>query len=292
MNLKDFMNSFWRHLPETINPIAFTVGFFSLYWYAVFFLGGVLGAWLLARFWARRGMAPCAEEEMFDVLLFLFCGALVGGRIGYVLFYNFDLFLGTPLAIISPYDFQRSAWTGISGMSYHGGLIGATAALYWWARTKNIPFWNMADFVALLVPVATFFGRLGNFFNVELSGRVTTEPWGMLFPAIAPRGVLRHPSTLYEAFLEGIVLFVLMMLLRKKMPFSGALACVYIAGYASARFLGEYFRAPDEQLGLFAVPLAGELTAGQLFSVGMLGMAGVIFVWLKHQNHVKLIQKK
>lgn len=278
----------WQHLPETINPIVFTVGFFSLYWYAVFFLGGALGAFLLARFFVRRGAAPCLEETIFDLVILLFLGALLGGRIGYVLFYNVDLFLGTPLVIISPYDFERGVWTGISGMSYHGGLIGAALALYWFTRKKIISFWKMADFVVVLVPVATFFGRLGNFFNGELYGRVTTEPWGMVFPEVPPIGTLRHPSTLYEAFLEGIVLFCVLLFFRKRMPFPGALACLYMAGYACLRFGGEYFREPDAQVGFFFGPLAYGLTLGQIFSLGMLASAGAIFLWLKHQNHARI----
>src|SRR5665647_1983830 len=118
------MLSWWQHLPETIHPIAMTVGFFSLYWYAVFFLSGIFISLLLAIFFTRRGWSPCSEEDIFDVFLFLSIGALLGGHIGYVLFYNPAVFFSNPLSIISPYDFRFGVWTGISGMSYHGGLLG------------------------------------------------------------------------------------------------------------------------------------------------------------------------
>lgn len=286
------MLSWWQHLPEMMNPIALSVGFFSLYWYAIFFLSGIFISLLLAIFMTRRGWAPCSEEDIFDVFLFLSIGALLGGHIGYVLFYNPAVFLSNPILMISPYDFQSGVWTGISGMSYHGGLLGAIFALYWFTRTrstqKRLFFWKMADFVSLLVPVAIFFGRLGNFFNVELSGRVTDKPWGMVFPDILPIGALRHPSTLYEAFFEGIVLLAVLLFFRKKMPFPGALTCLYLAGYAGVRFVGEYFREPDTQIGLF---FGGAFSLGQLLSLGMFVGAGVIFIWLRQRNRAIVMQK-
>jgi phosphatidylglycerol:prolipoprotein diacylglycerol transferase len=280
------MQSVWQHLPENINPIALTVGFFSLYWYALFLITGVFAAFLLAHYFVKRDEAPCTKEALADLFLLLFFGALVGGRIGYVLFYNFDLFLGAPLSIIVPYDFEHGVWTGISGMSYHGGWIGVILSLCWFTRTRGVDFWKMADFVALLTPVAIFFGRLGNFFNIELYGRVTTKPWGMFFPNVLPSGVLRHPSTLYEAFLEGMVLFIILILFRKKMPFPGALACLSLVGYAVVRFAGEYFREPDSQIGLL---FNESLSLGQILSLAMFFMTVVIFMWLKHQNRDKML---
>lgn len=286
------MLSWWQHLPEMMDPIVLSVGFFSLYWYAIFFLSGIFISLFLAILMTRRGWSPCSEEDIFDVFLFLSIGAILGGHIGYVLFYNPVVFLSNPLAIISPYDFRSGIWTGISGMSYHGGLLGAIFALYWFTRTRSIQkrlsFLKMADFISLLAPVAIFFGRLGNFFNVELPGRVTDKPWGMFFPDILPIGTLRHPSILYEAFFEGIVLFIVLLFFRKKMPFPGALACLYLAGYAGVRFVGEYFREPDTQIGLF---FGGAFSLGQLFSVGMFILAGAIFIWLRQKNRATMAQK-
>jgi phosphatidylglycerol:prolipoprotein diacylglycerol transferase len=223
------------------------------------------------------------------MFIYIFFGVLIGGRIGYALFYNFDIFWMSPLQIFLPYDFESGMWVGISGMSYYGGLIGAALALYWFARAKNLNFWEIADFVAFLAPIATFFGRLGNFFNVELYGRITNQPWGMTFPGVSPMGVLRHPSALYEAFLEGAVIFVLMSFFRKKPLFSGVLTCIYLAFYAVLRFFVEFFREPDPQLGLFFGLLAGGFTLNQIFAFVLFCATIVIFMWLKQKNRDTMI---
>ncbi|MEK9151368.1 MAG: prolipoprotein diacylglyceryl transferase [Patescibacteria group bacterium] len=278
----------WQHIPETLDPIAFTIGFFSVYWYALFFLGGFFAALFLAFRFASRGGFPYSQEVIFDMFLYIFFGALLGGHIGYALFYNLDAFIAMPHTAFLPYDFGRGLWVGISGMSYHGGLIGAALALYWFARRQKIDFWKAADFAVFFAPIAIFFGRLGNFFNVELHGRITEQPWGMIFPGVLPDGVLRHPSTLYEAFLEGVVLFALLILLRKKMPFSGALTCAFLAGYAILRFLGEYFREPDTQIGFLFGPPAGGFTMGQILSVILFFASIALFAWLKHKNRATI----
>lgn len=274
----------WQHIPLMLDPVAFTIGFFPVYWYALWFLSGFLAVLMLAIFLARRGQAPCAEERVPDLFFTIFFGALIGGHIGYVFFYNPSVFLSAPLLAVLPYDFEHGVWVGISGMSYHGGLIGVAVALFWFVRREKISFWKTVDFVALLGPVATFFGRMGNFFNVELYGRITEQPWGMVFPMAVPAGVLRHPSTLYEAFLEGVVLFVLLLLLRKKMSFPGALVCLYAALYAILRFVGEMFRSPDPQLGFFF----GTLTLGQLFSLLMFVLSVAGYVWLREKNRATI----
>ena len=278
----------WQHIPETLDPIAFTVGFFSVHWYALWFLAGFLVPLLIAARSAPRGLIPYSQDTVLDIFLWIFFGAVLGGHIGYILFYNLDAFLAAPYAMLFPYDFENGIWVGISGMSYHGGLIGAALALYWFTRSRKIDFWRMADIAALLAPIAIFFGRLGNFFNVELYGRITEQPWGMIFPGIAPLGALRHPSALYEAFLEGIVLFVFLSLVRKKMPFPGASSAVFLAGYAVLRFIGEYFREPDPQIGfVFGSSIAG-FTMGQTLS-GIMFLASIaVFVWLKRRNRATI----
>jgi phosphatidylglycerol:prolipoprotein diacylglycerol transferase len=284
------MIEWWQHIPETLDPIAFTIGFFSVYWYALWFLAGFFAVFSLALRSARRGEVVCSEECVSDMLFYIFFSALLGGHLGYALFYNLDASLAAPLTLFLPYDFGRGVWVGISGMSYHGGLIGAGLALYWFARRKRLSFWKMADFLAFLAPIAAFFGRLGNFFNVELPGRITEQPWGMIFPNVLPQGMLRHPSVLYEAFLEGIVLFGILIFFRKRMPFPGALACLYLASYAALRFIGEFFRSPDPQLGfIFGSPIAG-ITLGQVLSFWMFFAAGMIFMWLKYRNRGKMMQ--
>ncbi|MDO8566445.1 MAG: prolipoprotein diacylglyceryl transferase [Candidatus Moranbacteria bacterium] len=279
----------WQHLPETIDPIAGTIGFFSVHWYAVWFLIGFFVMFFFALHLTQRGVVAYPRDAVFDMLAVLFFGALIGGRIGYVLLYHPDVFLENPIMIFSPYDFGRGVWTGLSGMSYYGGLIGVTVALVWFSARKKLSFWKMADFAALLAPVAIFFGRLGNFFNVELPGRITAVPWGMVFPGTLPRGVLRHPSTLYEAFFEGVVLLGILLFLRRQARFDGALACFFLALYAGVRFGSEYFREPDPQLGLFFNPPTGGFTLGQILSFAMLCITVVIFVWLKRKNRVKIV---
>lgn len=285
--------TWWQHLPEALDPIALTVGFFSVSWYALFFLGGWATALLFCLWRGRKGeMVGYSQETILDLFILIFFGALIGGRIGYVLFYNLDAFMRAPLSIFLPYDFARGIWIGISGMSYHGGLIGAVIALLYFSRKKRASFWVAADFMALAAPVATFFGRLGNFFNLELYGRITERPWGMVFPGALPQGALRHPSELYEAILEGIVLFIILVLMRRRMPFPGALACLYLALYAIFRFIAEFFREPDAQLGFFFALPVGGFTLGQIFSVGMLAGAALIFRWLRRRNRATIIQKQ
>ncbi|MDD2766777.1 MAG: prolipoprotein diacylglyceryl transferase [Candidatus Moranbacteria bacterium] len=286
------MQEWWQHLPELINPIAFSIGFISFHWYALFFIGGTLASLFLGIFLIRKGESILSEEEMFDIFLFIFIGASIGGRVGYVLFYNLGFFLESPLSIFSPYDFHSGVWTGISGMSFHGGLIGAGIALFFFVQKqknsgKNIAFWETSDFLSLLVPVAIFFGRLGNFLNVELYGRVTSVSWGMFFPTtLESNEVLRHPSALYEAFLEGIVLFFVLYFFRKKMPFLGLSTCLFLLGYAIVRFIGEYFREPDSQMGFF---LGGAFSFGQVLSCVMIIVTAGIFFWLRKQNRAILM---
>lgn len=278
------MKEWWQHFLETLDPVAFTIGFFAVYWYAIFFLVGFFSVLSIALYLVRRGEAPSTEEDTFDLLFLIFFGAVLGARIGYVMFYNLDIFLTDPLRIFLPYDFGEGRWTGIAGMSYHGGLVGGTIALFWHTHRKSLSFWRVADFIALLIPIATFFGRLGNFFNLELPGRITAVPWGMIFPHASPLGALRHPSSLYEALLEGVVLFLLLLFFRKKLSFPGALACLYLGLYAVLRFIVEFFRSPDPEIGFFF----GIFTLGQLFSFGMLFTATVIFFWLKRRNCGKI----
>ena len=267
----------WQHLLETLDPIAFSIGFFSVSWYALFFLLGLLAAyWFFA---SREGEVP--EEHRLDLLVSLFVGAVIGARLGYVLFYGyFEAFLRQPWLIISPYDFEQGVWTGIAGLSFHGGLIGAVAALFLFTSKKRLAFWIAADQVALAVPIALFFGRLGNFFNLELYGRITERPWGMIFPGIEPLGGLRYPASLYEAFLEGVCLFLILLFLSRKKLFPGAVALIFLIGYAVFRFIGEYFREPDPQIGL----LLASLSLGQLFSLVMLLLGLFLYGWLKNRK--------
>ncbi len=283
----DVFVSFWQHFPEHIEPIAFSIYFIAVRWYALFFLGGFFLAFLFARFLARKEQGFFLSEHLFDLFIAIFIGALIGGKVGYIILYNFPLFLSSPSLFLSPYDFDRHIWTGFAGMSYHGGLIGGISMIYLFSKKYKISFLNITDFMVLSLPIALFFGRLGNFLNGELYGRTTEKVWGMFFPGVLPVHILRHPSSLYEAFFEGIVIFFILFFVRKKMPFVGALSALYLALYAVIRFFLEYFREPDFQIGLL---INGYFSLGQILSFIMLLCAIFLFFWLRQKKYA-MIQK-
>lgn len=270
------MLSFYQNLPLHISPIAFTIGIFSIRWYALSYLVGFGVVYGLLMFRIKRGEIPASISNfkfkisnlVTDFLLVSFFSALAGGRIGYVLLYNLPYFLEHPIAIISPYE--NGNFTGIYGMSYYGGLIVVVVGTYIFLRIKKINFWEWADFVIPAVPLGYFFGRVGNFLNGELYGRVTNSQWGMYFAG--DQTVLRWPSQLIEAFLEGIVLFAILWAMRKKEMPKGSLFAIYLIGYGFFRILAEIFREPDPQIGL----LLNHFTLGQLLSLLMIIGAGFL----------------
>lgn len=219
------------------------------------------------------------QDPIFDFLLFAFLGVLIGGRLGYVLFYNFSYFLENPLAVISPFSQITGEFIGIYGMSYHGGLLGVLMTGWFFCWKRKIKLIDFADFIVPAIPAGYFFGRIGNFLNGELYGRATNVWFGMYFPEDAFK-ILRHPSQLYEAFFEGVILFLIFWIVRNRKSFQEKLLALYFLGYALARFLGEFFREPDEQIGL----LFGNLTLGQLFSLGMFAV-GLLLLFYKKTNY-------
>jgi len=213
---------------------------------------------------------PYTRETIQDFMLWAIIGVILGGRLGYVLFYNFEYYLRHPSEILLPFDFSQGIrFVGISGMSYHGGLVGLIAAAVIFCKKHRIAFWNMADLFAPAVPLGYTFGRIGNFINGELWGRATTVPWGMYFP-LDGSGLLRHPSQLYEAFFEGVLLFAVLWGLREKRFFEGFFVALYMVGYGLVRFFIEFYREPDAQLGF----VIGSLSMGQVLSLLMV-IAGV-----------------
>jgi phosphatidylglycerol:prolipoprotein diacylglycerol transferase len=205
-------------------------------------------------------------------------GVIIGGRFGYALFYNFGYYFQHPLEIILPFDFSHGfKFVGLSGMSYHGGLIGVVIVFVLFCRKHKINLWHFGDLFCPAIPLGYTFGRIGNFINGELFGRVTTVPWGMYFP-LDPSQSLRHPSQLYEALFEGIVLFILLWLIRKKKRFDGFLVGIYICGYGFVRFFIEFFREPDYQLGL----VLGFMSMGQVLCLLMMAAGMTILIWRKN----------
>ena len=270
----EHMLIWWQHIPEHLDPIVFTVGSFSLRWYAVFFLFGWGAAYGLARLRARRGESPFRTDDLADVFLAILLGALLGARLGYGVLYDRSL-LVHPLSLVSPFD-ATGAWAGISGMSYFGGAIGVIITMLILARNRMTSFFMMTDFLVPLVPAAIFFGRLGNFFNLELVGKTTMSPLGMRFLSDAP-GIFRYPSTLFEAVFEGALLFSIFWNLRKQRLFPGALSALYLVAYGIVRFAMEYVRAPE---GFSAYGLDRWITVGQFYAlvsiVTGVALAGVL----------------
>ncbi len=240
-----------------IDPILFQIGPLAIRWYSLAYIAGLMLGWRYMRVLAKRPPEVAPERDIDDFLVWATLGVVLGGRLGYVLFYKFGFYMDNPAAI-----FQ--VWKG--GMSFHGGLLGVVAAglLFAWQRKiKILPF---ADIVACVSPIGLFFGRLANFINGELYGRVSDVPWAMVFPGGGP--VARHPSQLYEALLEGVVLFVIMFFLGRVNAVRlrpGMLTGFFLIGYAAARSFVELFRQPDSYLGFFA----GGTTMGQWLSAPM-----------------------
>lgn len=263
---------FWQSLPGHIDPVFLSFGFFQVRYYGLMYLIAFYVVYRLILRRVKREALPYTEESIQDYLLWAVLGLLAGGRLGYVVLYNPGYYCANPLEIILPFDMSRGfRYVGISGMSYHGGFIGVLAATILFCRKRGIDFWRFTDLVAGEIPLAYTFGRIGNFLNGELYGRITDLPWGMYFPADS-LGALRHPSQLYEALLEGVVLYAAICLLRKKAAFGGYVFALYIMGYGIARFFIEFTREPDPQLGF----ILGPFTMGQVLCIGMIMAGGVI----------------
>ena len=240
----------WQHLPEHISPVILQIGSFKLQYYGLMYLVAFSISFLLAayRIKAERRFA-ISLAQLQDLTLYLVVGLVLGARFGYVLIYNFGYYARHPLEIILPFSLSGGFhFTGIAGMSYHGGLIGCVLAALFFVRRSGIAFREIVELYIPVIPLGYTFGRLGNFINGELYGRVTTSPVGMYFP-LAPGDQRRHPSQLYEALFEGVLLFVVLWLLRNKPHPRGAMLAFYLIGYGTVRFFIEYFRQPDVQLG-------------------------------------------
>jgi len=256
----------WQHLPRSIDPNLFTIGSFQLRYYGLMYIVAFGLTYALLVYRSRKdGFDGYTPERIQDLMVWFIAGTILGGRLGYVLFYDLSYFAANPLKIVLPFDWSDGfRFTGISGMSYHGGVIGVVTAGYLFSRRRQQPFVTMVDLVAPAAPLGYTFGRLGNFINGELYGRATTVPWGMYFP-LDPTGQLRHPSQLYEAFFEGIFLFLLLWSVRNHPRCRGGLLGLYLMGYGAVRFGLEFFRAPDPHL-MFVL---GPLTMGQVLCAVM-----------------------
>ncbi|MEW6333897.1 MAG: prolipoprotein diacylglyceryl transferase, partial [Thermodesulfobacteriota bacterium] len=233
--MQDFIMA-WRHLPSNLSPTLLEIGSFQVRYYSLMYLAAFACTYFLVMYRIRRERYPYTAELVQDYFVWAILGVILGGRLGYVLFYNLGYYLEHPLQILFPFDLSNGfQFIGISGMSYHGGAIAVLAASILFCRRRKIDFWRFADLFCPAIPLGYTFGRIGNFINGELYGRATTVAWGMVFP-LDPLHLLRHPSQLYEALFEGIILFVVLWLIRRKTPFEGALLAWYLIGYGTVRF--------------------------------------------------------
>ena len=257
-----------------IDPVAFQLGPVKIHWYGLMYLLGFGSGWLLGRIRAKEPWRNWSGASVDDLLFYLALGTIVGGRLGYVLFYDLGRFADDPSMILR-------IWQG--GMSFHGGLIGVLVGMWWFARSRGRTFFEVADFVAPFVPPGIFFGRLGNFINGNLWGGPSDLPWAMVFPD--PRApefgeiCARHPSQLYEALLEGLVLFVILMIYSRRPRPTMAVSGAFLLGYGVFRFIIEFVRVPDEHIGYLAFDW---VTMGQVLSAPMI-ILGAMFMWLAYR---------
>ncbi|KQV64641.1 prolipoprotein diacylglyceryl transferase [Rhizobium sp. Root1220] len=249
-----------------IDPIAFSIGPLSIHWYGLAYVAGIMLGWYYARLLAGNrklwpaDSSPITRTQLDDFIVWVALGIVLGGRIGYILFYDMPAIIESPIRAIQ-------IWNG--GMSFHGGLAGTTIAMIIFARRNGIPLWSLFDIVSAVVPIGLFFGRIANFINGELWGRLTDVPWAVVFPTGGP--FARHPSQLYEAGLEGIVLLLVLGVLIyafRALKTPGFITGVFVCGYALSRIFVEFFREPDAQLGY----LLGTdwLTMGMVLSTPMI----------------------
>ncbi|MCP4687174.1 MAG: prolipoprotein diacylglyceryl transferase [Desulfobacterales bacterium] len=266
-----------RNLPFNMDPVILEIGSLKLQYYGLMYIVAFGVTYLLAqhRIKHEKGFGASAEQ-MKDLATYMILGLIVGARLGYVVFYNPSYYLNHPLEIILPFNFSNGVtFTGISGMSYHGGLIGVIVLSWWYIRRAGLNFREMVDLVIPAIPAGYTFGRIGNFINGELYGRATTSAIGMYFP-LDPRRVLRHPSQLYEAFFEGIFLFAVLWSLRKGRGPRGRMLAFYLFGYGLVRFCIEYFREPDAHIGFVFF----SFSMGQLLCAAMILSGIMIYLYL------------
>lgn len=274
--MESFINT-WQHLPAQINPDLFSIGSFHLRYYSLMYIIAFAVVYFLAIYRIKSEKYEYTAENIQDYLVWAMIGLILGGRLGYVIFYNWSYYAGHLLEIFLPFDIAHGMkFVGISGMSYHGGLVGIFITTAYFCHKYKINFWRFADLLIPAIPLGYFFGRIGNFINGELFGRITTVPWGMYFP-LDPTNSLRHPSQLYEAFFEGLFLFLILWLIRKKKFVDGYLLGLYIICYGLVRFFIEFFREPDYQLGLFL----GIISMGQILCLLMMLGGIAILLWRK-----------
>lgn len=244
-----------------IDPVAFSLGPLKVHWYGLMYLVSFLIGWWLGNYRAKKSHGVWTSDNISDLLFYVALGVVLGGRIGYMLFYNFSNLVADPKSLFM-------IWQG--GMSFHGGLLGVLVAVWLFGRRYKKHFLDITDFIVPIVPIGLAAGRIGNFINGELVGRITSVPWGMVYPQEGP--LPRHPSQIYEFLLEGVVLFSLLWWFSSKPRPRMAVSALFMLCYGCVRFFLEFFRQPDQQLGFVAF---GWMTQGQILSLPMILIGAV-----------------
>ncbi|MDL2329483.1 prolipoprotein diacylglyceryl transferase [Desulfosarcina sp. OttesenSCG-928-A07] len=274
----------WQHLPEQMNPVLFQIGEFRIQYYGLMYLVAFTLTYILSLWRIRheKQRFQMNSETLLNLTTALVLGLVIGARLGYVVFYNFSYYLDHPLEIILPFQFSDGFhFTGITGMSYHGGLIGTVIAMIIFARSNKLDFFHATDLIVPCIPLGYTFGRIGNFINGELYGRVTELSIGMYFP-FSPGLERRHPSQLYEAFFEGIVLFGVLWAIKGRVKTTGAMLAFYLMGYGLVRFFIEYTREPDAHLGFVFL----SFSMGQVLCMAMILSGGLLLGFFWRQQRV------
>ncbi len=262
-----------------IDPVAISFGSLQVHWYGIMYIVAFILAWLLLRYRAKKAGSGWTATEIDDLITWGMIGVIVGGRLGYILFYDFVHYSANPLDIIY-------IWNG--GMSFHGGLIGVLLATFLWSRKYKKRYITLLDFISPAVAPGLFFGRIGNFINGELWGKVSSVSWAVVFPHAGSQA--RHPTQLYEAFLEGLVLFVVLWIYSSKERSAGAVSGLFAILYGVFRFISEFYREPDKQLGYL---YSDWFTMGMLLSLPLIVIGGLLFAYSvmksKNPTHDKVI---
>ena len=271
------MLELWQNLPLHLNPVIFTIGNFSFRWYSLGYILALITIYLFLRRQFKKGANPknLTLDELENILLFTFLGALLGGRIGYAIFYDWSNFIIHPWQELLPFA-DDGSFSGFYGMSFHGGLVGALLSGWLITKKYSLKFYGVLNFIIPAFPLGYFWGRLGNFMNGELYGRVTENKIGMHFNQTDKQlGILRHPSQLYEALSQGLLLFLILRWgCSHKKACQNKLFPLFLIFYGLIRFLIEFFRQPDSQLGFVAL---GWMTMGQMLCILMMLIGGFIF---------------
>ena len=265
--------TFWNEIYSNFDPVAFSLGSIKVHWYGIMYVTALLVGIFVAKWLVKKDNLPVTQDILDNYIIWIEIGVILGARIGYLAFYqpNFSQYLLEPWQMFNP--MKDGEFVGISGMSFHGAVLGFLLASTLFSYKHKINQWFMLDIAAVAIPAGYFFGRVGNFVNQELVGRQTDVSWGILVD-----GILRHPSQLYEAFTEGIIVFIIMYTIRKRKTFHGQLISIYLVLYGIARFSAEMYRAPDPQIGYV---YSDWMTKGQQFSLIMIASGIALYFFMK-----------